>query len=990
MQPSDEILAGLDDGQLEAVLHDRGPMLVIAGAGTGKTRVITARIARLIASGKDPAGILALTFTDKAAAEMEERIDCLAPYGCSNVSVSTFHAFGDRVLRDSGLSIGLSPDFKVLSESETIIFLKRHLFELPLDRYRPASNPAKFLGALIRFIGRLKDEDVSKEEYSAYVERLKALAGKGPEDRALQGLFAEQTELFGAYVKSSELMAKDGLLDYGDQICLALKLFRERPDILKRYAERFKYILVDEFQDTNYAQFELLRLLAGHGGGADKNLMVVADDDQSIYKFRGAAVSNVLKFSDVYPGCKTVTLKRNYRSVQPILDAAYRLINNNNPERLEIKNGIDKRLVSLRPVAEGGGISHVLFNAIGDEASFVAETIQGKVSEGRAAYRDFAVLVRARSDARPFLAALDQAGVPYRYSGGSGLYSREEIVLLISFLKAIVDFTDDLSLFHLARSSVYGLVADDLIPLNNLSRQSHAPLFYVMKDVAAGALSIRGITAAGVERIKRLTADVERFSRMALDESAGKVLYSFLTDTGYLRRLAEEGTASAHEGVRNISRFFETIKRMEETLFIRKTQTLVDELRLLLDSGDNPAAPEDFETDAVNVLTVHKAKGLEFPTVFMVDLVSERFPRREKSDLLELPAPLIKDILPSGDFHLQEERRLFYVGMTRARDELMLTSSSDRGGVRMRKPSRFIAEALSALSEKHARPAKATKAEANRVLETERASRPALGPEVGSANFDAEPLHLSFYQIDDYLSCPLKYRFGHILKVPRLPNHNLIYGNAVHASVSFYFRRALEGIKTTEAEMMDAFRASWRSSGFISKDHEKERFKAGAASLKRFFENAGSIVPVAVERAFSVAIGDAVLKGRWDLIVERPDGRYIVDFKTSDVKDAEKAVEKTKTSLQLMLYTLAYREVFNALPAGCELFFMDAGLAGSCVFGTKELDKASSAVFEVNAGVRNKEFGPRPGPMNCARCDYSNVCLKDSEGKEVRTVFSGT
>ncbi|MEK7841311.1 MAG: ATP-dependent helicase, partial [Deltaproteobacteria bacterium] len=426
----DEIL---NPEQLAAVTHGDGPLLIIAGAGTGKTKVITHRIAHLIKSGVNPSQILALTFTEKAAGEMEERVDRLVPYGYSNVWISTFHSFGDRILRDNAIEIGLVPDFKVLNDAERIIFLKEQLFELPLNYYRPLGNPTKYIYAIIKLIGRLKDEDVGTKEYADYAEKLKKLKPKGLSyDTVTQGFSLEQQdELSKTYAKYQGLMARHGYLDFGDQVVLPLKLFRTRPHILKRYQEKFRYILVDEFQDTNYAQFQLVRLLSeGHG-----NITVVGDDDQSIYKFRGAAISNILAFQELYPDAKLVTLTKNYRSVQSVLDSAYRLISHNNPDRLEVKSGIDKKLIAEKqaigdgqetigkPIAHSpapmASVKHLHFDTLTKEAEAVADIIGEKIKDGLS-YKDFAILVRANSDAEPFLKALKSKGIPHRFSGNQG------------------------------------------------------------------------------------------------------------------------------------------------------------------------------------------------------------------------------------------------------------------------------------------------------------------------------------------------------------------------------------------------------------------------------------------------------------------------------------------------------------------------------------------------------------------------------------------
>ncbi|KKR76562.1 MAG: hypothetical protein UU21_C0007G0025 [Candidatus Levybacteria bacterium GW2011_GWA2_40_8] len=303
--------------QLSAVQHGKGPLLIIAGAGTGKTTVITERIKYLILEKNiEPQSIVALTFTEKAAAEMQERVDIALPYGYSQLWISTFHSFCENILRDEAHRIGLDPNFKLLSESESVLLLRQNIFELGLNTFRPLGNPVKFLDALLKHFARLKDEDITPAEYMSWAKKIKNKEEK-----------SQYLELASAFEKYEELKAKSSLMDFADLISNMLLLFRKRPNTLRDYQNRFKFVLVDEFQDTNYAQNELAILLAGD----DKNITVVADDDQSIYRFRGAAVSNVIQFKKNFPKSRIVTLRQNYRSTQAILDASYRLIQNNNP-----------------------------------------------------------------------------------------------------------------------------------------------------------------------------------------------------------------------------------------------------------------------------------------------------------------------------------------------------------------------------------------------------------------------------------------------------------------------------------------------------------------------------------------------------------------------------------------------------------------------------------------------------------------------------------
>src|SRR5581483_586117 len=320
------ILEGLNPAQVDGVTHDAGPLLIVAGAGTGKTTVLARRIAWLIATRRArPEEILALTFTDKAALEMEERVDLLVPYGYADVRIATFHAFGDWLLRENALEVGLTPAFRVLNRAEQVLFLRSRLFELPLDRFRPLGDPTRHLQALAGLFGRAKDEDVTPEAYLAHGEALAAEAAAHPEDAAVADRAAREQELGRTYAAYQALLAREGLVDFGDQIVLPLRLFRARPYVLARYQRRFRYVLVDEFQDTNHAQFELVKLLAG----GHRNVTVVGDDDEAIFRFRGASMTNILGFDRAYPDARRVVLIENYRSGQRLLDAAYRLIRHN-------------------------------------------------------------------------------------------------------------------------------------------------------------------------------------------------------------------------------------------------------------------------------------------------------------------------------------------------------------------------------------------------------------------------------------------------------------------------------------------------------------------------------------------------------------------------------------------------------------------------------------------------------------------------------------
>lgn len=962
----------LTSQQHEAIEHQKGPLLIIAGAGTGKTLVITHRIAHLIESKlARPEEILALTFTEKAAKEMEERVDILVPMGAFGYHISTFHSFGERVLREHGLALGLTTDFRVLSKPEQVIFFLEHLFEFELDYYRPLSNPTKHIEAILTLISRAKDEDVSPEEYLVYAEELAKRSKVQPEDESLAELARQQTELAAVYQSYQRLLMKEGLVDFGDLVVLPLKLFRTHPLILKQYQERFRFILVDEFQDTNFSQFQVVRLLAEQ----HQNIAVVGDDDQSIYKFRGAAISNILNFMKQYPAAKQVVLTENRRSTQTILDAAYHLIRYNDPDRLEVINRIDKRLIAQQPGEVP--VMHLAYDTVSAEADAVAKLIEEKVDTGNYRFNDFAILTRANQDAESFMRTLSMRRIPYSFTGNRGLYRREEVRTLISFMKIVSDPTDSLSLYHLVGSEIYQLDMETLTWCSNIADRKNLTLEYVFQHIDSFQ-DLMSPAPQALPVISRLLHDIRHFRTESRRHPASVLLYRFLQQTGYLTDMTKAETLESELKIKNIGEFFEKIRRIEAVLEHHQVQQVVQHLGALIEAGDDPVVAEiETEQDVVNILTVHKAKGLEFRAVFLVSLVDQKFPTRGRGDPIELQDALIKDELPAGDFHLQEERRLFYVGMTRAKEELYLTSARDYGSGKSRRTSRFILEALGLKEEE-------VKVRRSSPLETiQRSAGTGLDP-------NRAPYHpigipdLSYYKIDDYLTCPLKYKFAHLIRPP-IPRHpTVMYGSALHTAVQAYLRQKMTGRKMPLSDLLQVFENAWVNDGFLSKEHEEQRLAVGRETLRRFLkhEEASRMIPTHVEKGFKFFVDQTKITGRWDRIDEEEGKAKIIDYKSSNVTTQKKADEETKKSLQLSIYALAYREQqHGALPDSVELHFLDTGMIGQAKKTEKDLEKTLTQIREVADGIRAGDFTARPSYMACQYCTYNQICPYTGFGK---------
>ncbi len=960
------ILEGLNREQLEAVTHREGPLLIIAGAGTGKTAVITRRIAWFLSEGLAKTDeILALTFTDKAAREMQERVDILVPYGYTDIWISTFHAFGDRLLRENALVAGLNPDFKVLTLPEAAVFFREHIFEFDLSYYRPLSDPTRFIEALVELFSRAKDEDVSPRDYLKFAQEFALKAKENPEDKAMEEEAVQHLEVAGAYVRYQELLAKEGLLDFGNQFYLSLQLLREHPLILKRYQEQFKYILIDEFQDTNFAQYQLAKVLAAKF----QNITVTGDDDQCIYRFRGAAYSNLLNFIQDFPQAKKVSIIQNYRSTQPILDSAYQLIQFNNPERFEIKANINKRLIGLNK--EGLPPQHSHFDTHSTEADNVAKIIKDKVSSGNFKFRDFAILVRSNSDADAFLQALNMQDIPWQFSGNQGLYGREEVKLCINFLRVVANPSDSLSLYYLVSSEVYGLALSDLSLINHYAKRRNKALYLVFKDLD-NIEELEEVSSHSREKIRGILTDLEKFMQTSRRETTGRLLYSFLTETGYLKMLTQKQNLENETKIQNLAQFFNQVRDFELVAKEDRVINFVNYLNLLIEARDDPPTAEaDLDSDAVNVLTIHKAKGLEFRVVFLVSLVQGRFPWPRRRQPLELPDVLIKEVLPKGDFHTQEERRLFYVGMTRAKNELYLTSAEDYGGKRLRRVSQFVVEALGKDLSKEEKK-KTTAREA-----IERFAPKKESPQAGQAAIPQEKLiSLSYYHIDDYLTCPLKYKYVHILRVPIMEHHTVIYGRAMHDAVSKYFQYKLAGNDMELADLLETFRQAFDPQGFLDERHQEERLRVGQEALIKFFndEKKRDSRPLYIEKEFSFMLETNKVSGRFDRVDMEEDGAVIMDFKTSQIKTQEMADKRVKESLQLSLYALAYENIFAKTPKKVALYFLESGIVGSRGVEVEDLEGVKEKIKAVATGIRQQNYAATPTYMACTYCAYNQIC----------------
>lgn len=631
----------LNEQQSEAVLHTEGPLLILAGAGSGKTRVLTHRIAYLIEEkGVNPWNILAITFTNKAAGEMRERVDQLVGFGSESIWVSTFHSTCVRILRRHIDLLGYDTNFTIYDADDQKTLMKDVCKLLNIDTkvYKERS--------LLNAISHAKDELVTPEEF---------LLQAG-------GDFS-QKKIAEVYAEYEKQLRANNALDFDDLLVKTVQLFQTQKDVLEYYQERFRYIMVDEYQDTNTVQFELIRLLASKY----RNLCVVGDDDQSIYKFRGANIKNILNFEQVFEDAKVIKLEQNYRSTGNILNAANTVIRNNMGRK-------DKTLWTDK--GEGEKISLRQFDSAYDEAEYIVDEIRKNVAKGDVTYHDHAILYRTNAQSRMFEEKFVTVNIPYKIVGGVNFYARREIKDLLAYLKTVDNGKDDLAVRRIINVPKRGI---GLTSTNRVQEYAsrHEIGFY---DALCGVDLIPDI-GRGASKLESFVALIEHFKTDAKDLSLSDLMQEIIEETGYVESLRADEGEEADARIENIDELLSKIAAYEETCEEQnEPATLSGFLEEVALVADIDSLDED--SDYVILMTLHSAKGLEFPHVYLAGMEDGIFPS-------------YMTVTADDPEEMEEERRLCYVGITRAEEELTLTCARRRmirGETQYNKMSRFIKE----------------------------------------------------------------------------------------------------------------------------------------------------------------------------------------------------------------------------------------------------------------------------------------------------------
>jgi len=957
-----------DERQQQAIEHVHGPMLVVAGAGTGKTSVLTHRIEHLVREGHaQPEEILALTYTVNAAKEMKARLRRLL--GGTNVETLTFHDYCLKLLQRA------NQDFGVLDEKDLWIYLRRRIRELNLEYYIRAANIGQFLNDLLEFVSRCHDELVTPEKYAEYVERLER--GEVPIPRVAKSKNQlDESEILGrcreisrVFTSMERWLREENLGTFSHMITRAYALLQGDPSALAEARGGARFILADEFQDANVAQIKILARLAGEGG----NLFAVGDPDQSIYRFRGASSEAFELFQRNFPSAKLVVLGKNRRSTTPILRTAFAVIDRNPTvfdkgtsgtlayHRAPLSSAREEEAAKSGTQLPGQPVTGIIPKERSSEGPDVVAYLREAQRKWKCKWSDFGVLYRSHYQRDDLVQELAESDIPFVIES-LDVSDTPEARDLFACLNAVVSSGDDVSLFRVAGLPRFHVNPEQLrqvmraIARDNREAQV-VPLSAALDRVEGGA----DVLAA----IRRVREEIQ--ARSAKGRPALEII---------LRQFALDATSPILQAALAFVQKWEGSKINRTT----ELEELVDYLEYFREAGGVIPLQANDDENAVRLMTVHGAKGLEFPHVFIIRANSPAFPCSYKETLVAFPRELRdKDSLTDTDdktLHGQEERRLFYVAMTRARDSLRIYAREGTG--KDKTPAGYLRELMG--NDKVAPWFRAIPAGGAQAPLDLAASSAALYPAESQATvwFDMpvlDGLHkrLSASAVDIYERCGLRFKLDRDWKIPARPAAAMQYGAAIHRVLKTYFDSVRLGRPKTDDELIDFFRTNLADAK-IQEAYQHELYEnMGVAQLQTFLASARKISASEVlhtEEPFEIKVGETTVVGRIDRVDRRPDGTVaIIDYKTGKARDQEDADE----SLQLSLYAIAAQEKWRYKVGALIFYNLEENVPVTTMRGDSDLVAARARVESAASNIAEGVFAARPG-QHCNFCAYRSLC----------------
>ena len=970
----------LNAEQRAAVEHGEGPLLVIAGAGTGKTRVITERIRRLLESDSSLSGenILGLTFTDKAAGEMKSRVVKSAGEKAEGIWLSTFHSFClEKILRAS------NPEIQAIEEIDHQILLRRNLAELGLVIFRRLAEPAQFLKDFVAFFSRCQDELVTPDDYQRYVSVLRRAheaRKRRMEPDALQVAeeeLAKQEELARVYRVSERLLLERNLYTFGAQLLKSVECLRADSRTTGKPAQSIPLHFGGRISRHEYRAARVVWLLAGER----RNILAVGDDDQAIYRFRGASFGSFTIFLKRFCGVEgkqrgaaakdfLVSLSQNYRSTQRILRVAGEVIGVN--ERSPLLPY--KKLVTEN--AHGEKIRVAEFCGFAEEGEWIAGEIE-RLHDAGAPWRSFAVLYRKHRHRAQLLQALRRRGIPFVILKSS-ILSNTLVRDLLAWMRLIAIPADNVACARVLSAPFWGLEARDLVRLAERAEKSRRPLW----DQVEASQSEAPLDREGV-RLPKLVELFHRLRQTAAKKKAVEVLDEVIANLGIWVLMS----AIDRQHVEKLVAF---VKEWEGKSEKKQLRDFAEYLGFFDELDGDIQLEEEVSDDAVQLMTVHSAKGLEFPHVFILRLSNNDFPSKPRPATFEFPPELMKEEQPKFDFQKQEERRLFYVALTRAQKRLTLSTVVNR----WKRESPFLVDCLANPKiQKFDTDQCQPNVEVPPVEETagplwdssdepplfrvaresaKAYSRVALWAKAYHPP-QPEPLQLSASRIDAYDRCPMKYMFQYVWNVRGGPNAQKTFGNVMHSTIREFVGEMRKGSAVEFEEVVAIYERQWSSAGFPDEYQQDEYRKAGREQLEAFHRACQDVPPDVIyqEKRFELPLDhDVIVTGRMDQVNRlNADEVEIVDYKTGRPRDAKKAAE----NLQLSIYALAAREVLGLEPARLVLYNLTENQAVATTRDAKALAAAKEKIADVADQIRAGNFRAKPG-FGCGYCDFKALC----------------
>lgn len=1022
----------LNEQQKVAIEQIQGPSMIIAGPGSGKTFVIIEKVLNLVKSGISQGSILCMTFTEKAAGEMKHRLE---KQGVLDAKVNTFHSFAKEILEDNFIESGLGRTTKIFKKTSQLVWCIRNTdkFDFNTDYLDLGNNQIRIFTAILEAISSFKEEIISPQELQDYVKsNLKKLNKADQEDIEIQRqlkFYHRLGEFNKVYRAYEDYREEKNLIDFDDMITKALELLRKDKVVLQNYLDKFKYILVDEFQDNNYSQLQLVKIL-----GQEKNITVVGDDDQCIMRFQGAYFGIFKDFEKTYPGFKKIELSRNYRSTKNIVKTANQLLE-------PIKERERKSLYSDEE--DGDQVQVIRTPTDKGEVEFVVKTIRSLIDKPLKrrdgsiepiSYKDVAILSRRKAEGQKFTKSLRSFGIPATFVGETNIFTSPAILDLFSFLKiANSPTTSGAEVYRLLKS--HGTTDQNIAVLTNAAHKKARHVYAGEQDFVLDTLrEYDKFEIKQKAEIAELIEQIDKVLQLTSHATISELVYKIMFNISDLyKKSVNSEKIQDKKNILLLNKFYEIAQEFQN---IYPTSPLSEFLKHIEIVGEFEIEIEDVILEnTVNVSTMHKSKGKQFPIVFVTDLAEGRFPGGWKELQFTVPIELMKGVdrtVDTEELHIEEERRLLYVSMTRAMNKLfLLYPKRYTGNINEKPASQFLQEldyeknpliklvdfdestefnmeaedvierekselqreATSAINQSHLTTAIHRIVELARLTYYEKHdSFEGFKPE-NVLKIDVNDLDLSYEvagikqplinkedftlspsSIKAYEDCPLKFKYQKIMRVPQPASVATDLGTVIHAVTEEMAEDKAKGEKLTKEKGMEKLKDKWIFRSYQNQTDENNAVGRAEQMIETYvsWEEQTKNTLVGTEIPFEIKIGEITFTGRIDRLEKNPDGKYeVVDFKSgSSVKSKNKA----KVDPQLNIYAKAVEKMKGELPAKASLFYVEKNKMVEYPITRELVDEAIEGIIEMTKEILKENFKATPSFQACKFCSYQSIC----------------